>query len=208
VTFSSEQGQLFTGGNLDDLPDSYELGPDNHSQIGTPSPSRIVQSQPAAKAQTIAFAAQDVRRVLQEQRQQQQILTTQLNILFVTNGALLTTLAISKLILQPSVLSFTELGGFLLIFSLLINAILPRQVVVSPNLQDPEFLPKYLALPPEEYQIQMLVNLAETYNANKQRMDDISQSLLYASLLTWGLVAVVLTHIGTALWHRLGGSVF
>ena len=144
---------------------------------------------------TVALAVQDVRRVLQEQREQRQILTTQLNILFVTNGGLLTILTISRLLSVLSLFSLFEILGFFVNFTLLIAAFLPRQVVVSPNLQDGDFLERYLALSADEYQIQMLVNLVETYNVNKQRLDDISQSLSYAAYVTWGVVFVVLLHM-------------
>ena len=144
---------------------------------------------------TVDLAMQDVRRVLQEQREQRQILTTQLNILFVTNGGLLTILTISRLLSVMSLFSLFEIVGFFLNFTLLIAAFLPRQVVVSPNLQDGDFLERYLALSPDQYQIQMLVNLVETYNVNRQRLDDISQSLSYAAYVTWGVVFVVLLHM-------------
>ena len=75
------------------------------------------------------------------------------------------------------------------------GAFLPRQVAVTPNLEDREFLETYLALPDYEYQLQMLVNLQETYNANKQRLDDISQSLKYAAYTIWSTAAIMLVHI-------------
>jgi hypothetical protein len=136
-----------------------------------------------------------VRRVLDIQQDQSQTLTTKLNILFVANGALLTSLSISRLIVSGSVFSVAEVLGFLLSFSLLMGAFLPRQVAVTPNLEDREFLETYLALPDYEYQLQMLVNLQETYNANKQRLDDISQSLKYAAYTIWGTAAIMLVHI-------------
>jgi len=144
---------------------------------------------------TVELAAQDVRRVLQEQREQRQILTTQLNILFVTNGALLSILAISRLIFVFSLFSLGEILGFLLNFTLLINAFLPRQAATSPNLEDWDVLEQYLTLSPEDYQLQMLVNLAEIYNVNKQRLDDVSQSLSYSAYVTWGIVLLVLIHM-------------
>ncbi len=144
---------------------------------------------------TIHLAAQDVRLVLEEQREQSQTLTTKLNILFVTNGALLTSLSISRLMATASVFSIAEVVGFLLSFTLLVRAFLPRQVAVSPNLEDRKFLERYLALSVEEYQLQMIVNLAETYNANKQRLDDVSTTLKYAAYATWGIAAVMLAHM-------------
>ncbi len=144
---------------------------------------------------TLELAVHDVRIVIEEQKQQSYLLTTKLNILFVVNGALLTTLMISRLVLQPSVFSFAELLGFFINFSLLINAFLPRQVAVSPNLGDTKFLERYLALTPEEYQLQMMVNQMATYNTNKQRLDDISQSLTYAAYVTWTIALMILLHM-------------
>jgi hypothetical protein len=144
---------------------------------------------------TIELAARDVRLVLTEQREQGQILTTKLNILFVTNGALLTSLNISRLMMIPSPFSIAEVIGFLISFSLLVRAFLPRQVAVSPNLEDRKFLEKYLVLSSDEYHLQMLVNLTETYNANKQRLDDVSQTLRYAAYATWVIAVVMLMHM-------------
>jgi hypothetical protein len=144
---------------------------------------------------TIDLAARDVRLVLEEQREQSQSLTTKLNILFVANGALLTSLSISRLMAIPSIFSFCEVVAFLVSFTLLVRAFLPRQVAVSPNLEDRKFLEKYLAMSAEDYQLQMLVNLAETYNANKQRLDDVSQTLRYAAYATWLIAAVMLVHM-------------
>jgi hypothetical protein len=136
--------------------------------------------------------------VLDQQRERTQTLTTKLNILFVTNGALLTSLIISRLLFIPSPFSIAELLGFLLNFTLLINAFLPRQVAVSPNLEDKKFLERYLLLPPEEYQLQMLVNLVETYNANRQRLEDVSLSLKYSAFVTWGIALILLMHVVAA----------
>jgi hypothetical protein len=144
---------------------------------------------------TLVLAAEDVRSVLLQQREQSQLLTTKLNILFVVNGALLTSLTISQLIYTPSFFSFAEILGFLVNFTLLINAFLPRQVAVSPNLEDKKFLERYLALSPDDYQLQMMVNLVQTYNANKQRLDDVSQSLTYSAYVTWTLALVIMLHI-------------
>jgi hypothetical protein len=41
----------------------------------------------------------------------------------------------------------------------------------------------------------MLVNLVETYIANKQRLDDVSQSLRYAAYATWSIAVVMLIHM-------------
>ncbi|MBD2106504.1 hypothetical protein [Nodosilinea sp. FACHB-13] len=144
---------------------------------------------------TLALAAQDVRMVLREQNEQSQILTTKLNILFVANGALLTSLSISRLLVSGSVFSIAEIVGFLASFSLLMGAFLPRQVAVTPNLEDRKFLETYLALSEQDYQLQMLVNLSETYNANKQRLEDTSQSLKYAAYTIWSTTVIMLVHI-------------
>jgi hypothetical protein len=144
---------------------------------------------------TIELAAQDIRFVMDEQKQQSYLLTTKLNILFVVNGALLTSLTISRLVFQPSIFSGAELLGFLVNFTLLINAFLPRQVAVSPNLEDTKFLARYLPLSPEEYHIKMMANRVATYNTNKQRLDDISQSLTYSAYVTWLIALVLLLHM-------------
>ena len=153
--------------------------------------TRVSRPSPA----TIARAVRDVRTVLKEQGEQRQILTTKLNILFVANGALLTSLSISRLMAIPSVFSVGEVVGFLISFTLLVRAFLPRQVAVSPNLEDRKFLERYLTLAPDEYELQMLVNLSETYNANKQRLDDITQTLKYAAYATWSVAFVILAHM-------------
>lgn len=162
---------------------------DPQSTVGTQT------NQPMLSLATLDLAAQDVRTVLREQREEGQILTTKLNILFVTNGALLTSLSISRLIISGSVFNVAEVVGFLASFTLLVRAFLPRQVAVTPNLEDRKFLETYLVLPYEEYQLQMLVNLAQTYNANKQRLDDVSQTLKYAAYATWATAVIMLAHI-------------
>lgn len=133
------------------------------------------------------------------QNEQGQILTTKLNILFVSNGALLTNISLARLMLFSGsyniAFNVVEILGFLVSFTLLILAFFPRQVVISPNLEDRKFLERYLTLSPEEYQLQMLVNLVETYNANKQRLDDVSQSLRYAAYATWAIAAIMLIHM-------------
>ena len=144
---------------------------------------------------TINLASEDVRKVCQQQHEQANILTTKLNILFVVNGALLTSLSISRLIYVPSVFSLVEVLGFLLNFILLINAFLPRQVIISPNLEENKFLERYLALSPEEYQLQMMANLVEIYKANKRRIDDISQCLIYSAYTTLTIAICIMLHI-------------
>ncbi|MGA1603497.1 MAG: hypothetical protein ACO4CG_14585, partial [Prochlorothrix sp.] len=169
-----------------------------------PASAPSVDPEPAIvlDPKTLALAAEDVRRVMLAQDEQGQTLTTKLNILFVTNGALLTSVSISRLMAFPSrfsiVFNIIEVLSFLLSFTLLISAFFPRQVVVSPNLQDQKFLERYLPLDWEEYQLQMLVNLVETYNANRQRLDDVSQSLRYAAYATWIIAAVILCHMVVA----------
>lgn len=182
------------------LAQSAKSAPQAPSEPSTPTaqsePSPLPPpAQPTLIALTLDYAAQDVRRVLEEQREQSQVLTTKLNILFVTNGALLTSLTISQLIFHPSIFSLAEITGFAVSFVLLVRAYLPRQVAVSPNLEDRKFLERYLVLTPDQYQLQMLANLTEIYNANKQRVDDVSQTLKYAAYNTLAIAGVLLTHI-------------
>jgi hypothetical protein len=147
---------------------------------------------------TVSLAAKDVRSVLEQQRQESHNLTTKLNILFVVNGALLTSLTISRLMFVPGWFSLGEILGFLVNFTLLINAFLPRQVAVSPNLGDQKFLERYLTLTPEEYHLKMMVNLVQTYQINKQRLDDVSQSLTYSAYVTWTVALVIMLHVVSA----------
>lgn len=161
-------------------------------------PPKTTETQKSPSWTTLELATQDVRRVLDQQREQSHTLTTKLNILFVTNGALLTSLSISGLLFLPSPFSIVEILGFLLNFTLLINAFLPRQVAVSPNLGDKKVLERYLVLSPDKYQLQMLVNLVETYNANRQRLEDISLSLRYSAYVTWGVVLTITLHVVAA----------
>ncbi|HEY9675270.1 MAG TPA: hypothetical protein V6D11_27760 [Waterburya sp.] len=163
-----------------------------------PRDSKSSETKESPSPSTIELAARDVRMVLDQQRERNQTLTTKLNILFVTNGALLTSLIISRLMFILSPLSIAELLGFLINFTLLINAFLPRQVAISPNLEDKKFLERYLVLSPEEYQLQMIVNLAETYNANRQRLEDVSLSLKYSAFVTWGIALILLMHVVAA----------
>jgi hypothetical protein len=163
-----------------------------------PEISKTPEPQQSPSPTTVELAARDVRLVLDQQKERNQTLTTKLNILFVTNGALLTSLIISRLLFIPSPFSIGELFGFLVNFTLLINAFLPRQVAVSPNLEDKKFLERYLVLSPEEYQLRMIVNLAETYNANRQRLEDVSLSLKYSAFVTWGIALILLMHVVAA----------
>ncbi|NEO25957.1 MAG: hypothetical protein F6K03_03430 [Kamptonema sp. SIO4C4] len=135
-----------------------------------------------------------MRSVLEQQRQQANTLTTKLNILFVVNGALLTSLTLSRLMFIPSIFSLGEIMGFMINFTLLINAFLPRQVAISPNLEDQKFLERYLSLTPEEYHLKMMVNLVQTYKINKQRIDDVSQTLNYAAYVTLAVAFVIMLH--------------
>ena len=147
---------------------------------------------------TLELAARDVRIVIDQQSEQSRTLTTKLNILFVTNGALFTSLSISRLLFFPSPFSLAELLGFLLNFSLLISAFLPRQLAVSPNLGDKKFLERYLVMSPQDYQLRMIVNLVEIYNANKQRLEDVSSSLKYSAYVTWGVALIITIHVVVA----------
>ena len=171
-----------------------ELPPDQ-VQLSLPVEEALAPAPPPLSPATLALAAGDVRMVLREQSEQGQILTTKLNILFVSNGALLTSLSISRLLVSGSVFSLAEILGFLMSFSLLMGAFLPRQVAVTPNLEDRNFLETYLALSEQDYQLQMLVNLSETYNANKQRLEDVSQGLKYAAYTIWTTTAIMLINI-------------
>lgn len=144
---------------------------------------------------TLDLAIRDARSVLDQQQQLRQLSLTQLNILFVVNTALLSILSISRLIFSFNGFSLIEIAGFLLSFSLLIYALQPRQLLITPNLEDRESLERYLALSPDEYRLQMLTNLVEVYNANKQRLDDITQASLLASYALWATVTITLLHI-------------
>jgi hypothetical protein len=144
---------------------------------------------------TIDLAHQDVRSVLVQQKERSITLTTKLNILFVVNGALWTSLTISQAMFSPSIFSIVEVIGFGLNFTLLINAFLPRQEAVTPNLEDTKFLERYLSLAPEEYQLKMMANLVQTYNTNRQRIEDVSQSLTYAAYVTWVIALVIMLQV-------------
>jgi hypothetical protein len=147
---------------------------------------------------TLELTIQDVRRVLERQKEERQILITQTNILFVTNTALLSFLTISRLLTRFSLFSGIELFLLFLNFILLIRALLPRQFSVTPNLENEDFFNQYLALSPQQYQIQMLVNLRETYNKNQIRVEDIAQSLKYSAFVTATVAFIALLHQVTA----------
>lgn len=176
------------------VPDLANLMPFNSQAENPVAPPPSPDNSDCAMG-TIELAAKDVRDVLEQQRGEGNTMTTKLNILFVVNGALLTSLTLSRLMYVPSPFSFAEILGFLVNFCLLINAFLPRQVAISPNLRDQKFLERYLPLTPEEYQMKMMVNLVQTYNANKQRLDDVSQSLTYAAYVTLTLALVIMFHV-------------
>ncbi|BAZ49815.1 hypothetical protein NIES4103_24280 [Nostoc sp. NIES-4103] len=150
---------------------------------------------PTPENPVLELAAEDVRRVLERQKEERQILITQMNILFVTNTALLSFLTISKLLTFFSLFSVTEIALFFLNFILLIRALLPRQFVISPNLQNVNnFQKNYLSLSSQDYQLKMLANLIETYNINQKRIEDIAQSLTFATFVTSGIALVALLH--------------
>ncbi|MEH2416159.1 hypothetical protein [Nostoc sp.] len=93
---------------------------------------------PTIDKETLELAAQDVRRVIERQKSERQILITQMNILFVTNTALLSFLTISRLIPIFSIFSALEILLFFINFLLLIWALLPRKFFISPNLEENE----------------------------------------------------------------------
>lgn len=148
--------------------------------------------------ETLALAIEDVRRVLERQKEERQILITQTNILFVTNTALLTFLTISRLITRFSLFSGIELLLMFLNFILLIRALLPRQFLVTPNLETEDFFNQYLKFSPQQYQKQMLVDLRANYNKNQQPVEDIAQSLKYSAFVTVTIAVIALLHQVTA----------
>ena len=105
-------------------------------------------------------------------------------------------MAISRLLTIFTIFNAIEVLLVLLNFILLINALLPRRFVITPVPND-DFLERYLALSNQEYDLQMLVNLVTAYNANKQTIDDISQTLTYAAYVTLGVIFVAVLHLGT-----------
>ncbi|WP_445634645.1 hypothetical protein NSTC745_06472 [Nostoc sp. DSM 114161] len=121
--------------------------------------------------ETLELAAQDVRRILERQKEERQVLIAQMNILFVTNTALLSFLTISRLITKYS--SFSVLETLLLLFNflLLIWALLPRKFFVSRNLETEDFQNRYLGFSLQEYHLHMLANLRETYNKNQKQVN-------------------------------------
>lgn len=146
---------------------------------------------------TLSLATQDARRIIEQQKEERQFLYTQINILFVTNTALLSILALSKLLPMFNLFTAAEVLLSLLNFTLLFNALLPRQFIITPNLENTDILAEYLSLSPEAYQIRMLVNLVETYNINQQPLNDISQSLSYAAVATWSIAFIALMHMAS-----------
>ena len=150
---------------------------------------------------TVTLALKDMRAVMVQQQQLQQLSFTQLNILFVVNTALLSVLSFSRLIFSRSWFSLIEIAGFSLSFSLLIFALLPRTQLVTPN---PEKLDieESLAKSANDYQLQMLSNFREVYRTNQQRIDDITQALLVASFTLWATVIVALLHILAAIFSQ------
>ena len=162
----------------------------------TKTPTAESEESPIQDPVTVRIAARDVRTVLDKQKEERQILLTQMNILFVTNTAVLTVLAISRLLTIFTIFNAIEVLLVLLNFILLINALLPRRFVITPVPND-DFLERYLALSNQNYELQMLVNLVTAYNANKQTIDDISQTLTYAAYVTLGVIFVAVLHLGT-----------
>ncbi|MEH2462077.1 hypothetical protein [Nostoc sp.] len=143
-------------------------------------------------------------RVIERQKEERQILITQMNILFVTNSAILTFLTILRLISIFSIFSALEILLFSINFLLLICALLPRKFFVSPNLEKKEenegnkeklkFPEYYLMFIPQEYNLQMLADFRETYNNNQKQVDDISLALKYATGVTAGIAIFALLH--------------
>ena len=119
---------------------------DNQSS-DNPSPSPVTLD-----PGTLKLAAEEVRRLILQQQQERQLLFNQLNILFLTNSALLTFLVLSKLIFVKTLFTILEIPGLLGNFFLIFSAIWPRPTTVSPNLQDKDkdFLGTYLPLEPDE----------------------------------------------------------
>ncbi|NER37032.1 MAG: hypothetical protein F6J93_24195 [Oscillatoria sp. SIO1A7] len=169
------------GANRDSpLPDTGSM---RKSYSDNPSPSRVEQGR-----DTLELAAEDVRRLIDQQQKERQFLINQLNILFLTNSTLLTFVAISGVFVGS--FRIIEILVLLVNYLLLFSAFLPSQVSVSPNLEDDAFLVNYLKFEPDEYQFQMLYDLKESYNQNKKRLDYIAQSLLWARLV-FGLVVAL-----------------
>lgn len=81
---------------------------------------------PEIDQETLELAVQDLRRVVDRQKEERQILIAQINILFVTNTALLSFLTISKLLTKFSLFSGIELSLMFFNFILLIRTLLPQ----------------------------------------------------------------------------------
>ncbi|MGK7900359.1 MAG: hypothetical protein AB4352_02895 [Hormoscilla sp.] len=154
-----------------------------------------LQNKPELDPETLKLALEDIQRLTEQQKQLRQDLTSKRNILFVTNSALLTFIAISKLITVLSLFSLGEILGLAVNFTLLLRAFLPRQVSVSPNLNTKEFWEYSLMQYPDEYQFEMLYNLKGIYNNNQQRLDDISQTISRSAYVTGVIALVVLLHL-------------
>jgi hypothetical protein len=88
---------------------------------------------PTIDEETLELGTQDVRRVIERQKEERQILITQMNILFVTNTALLSFLTISRLIAIFSFFSVVEIFLLLFNFMLLIRSLLPRKFFCQPQ---------------------------------------------------------------------------
>ncbi|QLE56954.1 hypothetical protein [Nostoc sp. TCL26-01] len=153
---------------------------------------------PEIDQETLELSVQDVRRVVDRQKEERQILITQINILFVTNTALLSFLTISRLLTKFSLFSGIELLLMFFNFILLIRALLPRQFSITPNLETEDFFQRYLELSSSKYKLQMLINLRETYNENQIRVEDIAKSLRYSAVVTATIAFFALLHQVTA----------
>lgn len=159
-----------------------------------------LQSEPEPKEQqlnsnSLRASVGDAWRVTEQQRVLRQDLTSKLNILFVANSALLSFLAISKLISFCNLFSLLELLALCTNFILLLGAFVPSQPFVTPNLTTDEFVENYPTMEPDEYYLQMLYNLQDSYNDNRQRLDDIAQMLSRSAAFTGVLVVVIIAHI-------------
>lgn len=155
---------------------------------------------PNIPEKTLELVVQDVLRVLEKQKEEREMLISQVNILFFVNTALLSFVTISKLLTTFSTFSIVELLLFLINFTLLIRAVLPRTWTISPNLNistdktKSTFPENYWHDSPQEYQVKMIANWKETYNINQEIVNDISQALKYANFVTSGLAMVALLH--------------
>ncbi|HLO84137.1 MAG TPA: hypothetical protein VK203_03855 [Nostocaceae cyanobacterium] len=156
---------------------------------------------PIPDQETLKLAVEDVRRVVDKQKEERQMLITQINILLAANTAFLTILTFSKEILKVNLFTLVEIILILLNYSLLLRALVPRQFLVTPNLKNDKkesFLEKYLVMTPQNYLLQTLVNLKEVYNENEQKLDDISQSVFYTANITLAIVPIILLHLFTS----------